>query len=46
MVRVLELPIVDPPVKEAQDGVRHQAEDVLHQGPHGGVPRLGVGVDG
>lgn len=46
VVRVLQLAVVDPAVQEVEDGVRHQAEDVLHQRPHLGVARLAVGVDG
>lgn len=46
MVGVLQLAVVDPAVQEVEDGVRHQAEDVLHQRPHLGVTRLAVGVDG
>lgn len=46
VVGVFQLAVVDPAVKEVEDGVRHQAEDVLHQRPHLGVARLAVGVDG
>jgi hypothetical protein len=45
MVRILQLPIVDPAVEEAQDRMRHQAQNVLHQGPHVRVSRLGIGMD-
>lgn len=45
MVGVLQLAVVDPTVQEVEDGVRHQAEDVLHKCPHLGVTRLAVGVD-
>lgn len=44
MVSVFQLPVVDPPVQEVEDGVRHQAEDVLNQRPHLRVPRFPVGV--
>ena len=45
VVGVLQLPVVDPAVQEVEDGVGHQAEDVLDQRPHLGVARLPVGMD-
>lgn len=45
MVGVLQLAVVDPAVQEVEDGVRHQAENVLDQRSHLRVARFPVGVD-
>lgn len=45
VVGVLQLAVVDPPVQKVQDGVGHQAEDVLNQRSHLRVARLSVRVD-
>lgn len=45
VVSVLKLPIIYPAVQEAQNRMRHEAEDVLHQRPHVRVSCFCVGVD-
>lgn len=45
VVRILQLSVIDPPVQEVEDGVRHQAEDVLDQRPHLRVSRFPVRMD-
>uniref|UniRef100_A0A0E9QHS3 Uncharacterized protein n=1 Tax=Anguilla anguilla TaxID=7936 RepID=A0A0E9QHS3_ANGAN len=46
MVSVLQLTIIDPAIQEVEDGVGHQAQDVLHQRPHIGVPRFPISMHG
>lgn len=44
VVGVFQLAVVDPAVQEVEDGVRHQAEDVLNQRPHLRVARFAIRV--
>lgn len=46
MIGVFKLAIVDPSVQKVDDGVRNQAEDVLHQSPHLWVSCFTIRVNG
>lgn len=46
MVGIFQLSIIYPPVEEVEDGVRHQAEDVLNQCSHLWVSGFPVCMNG
>lgn len=42
MVRILQLPVIDPAIQEVENRVWHQTEDVLDQRSHVWVTRLSI----
>lgn len=42
MVRILQLPVIDPAIQEVENRVGHQTKDVLDQRSHVGVACLSI----